>query len=466
MFEQNYLIPFAYNAASTAPQATTYSLQDDFPAELDLTSVSNPTDLTYLRNGNTLTWTSQAPLAPGGWGWVGVTGQSDGVAAGQIISNSGRLVYSLSNGQTHTIPLSVTTQVPTRPVFPPLLITPLDGEMCLDAGNQLSAIGLAGAGMTVHLYENGSDKAQTVATATGEFTLTWTSALTLSTSVTVHTVACTPDGLTCSIPSRSVHLDYPQADWCPQRSYWEGDVNGFHHIFYFRNDQGRYASNDFVLPGVYGFWNTQLHLYSCCDHNDTNPFKVTADNIVYTTPSAHDGRWWTFTIGAAHTVIVESQCQGGGTPPPGHTTYGQVLIDPDGFVFDQTQGGHYDQATGMYSPTQSIAGITVTAYVSVPEWGGWMPWPAQMYNDQINPQVTKADGYFAFFTPPGSYYLQATGANGYQVVAQPRHRSDHASRACQCATDAGRTRCYLIPRDVDAAWHQPDRDHDPDWQQR
>ena len=235
----------------------------------------------------------------------------------------------------------------------------------------------------------------------------------------MQTVACTPDGLTCSIPSRSVHLDYPQADWCPQRSYWEGDVNGFHHIFYFRNDQGRYASNDFVLPGVFGFWNTQLHLYSCCDHNDTNPFKVTADNVVYTTPSAHDGRWWTFTIGAAHTVIVESQCQGGGTPPSGHTTYGQVLIDPDGFVFDQTQGGHYDQATGMYSPTQSIAGITVTAYVSVPEWGGWLPWPAQLYNDQINPQVTKADGYFAFFTPPGSYYLQATGANGYQAWRSP-----------------------------------------------
>ena len=73
----------------------------------------------------------------------------------------------------------------------------------------------------------------------------------------------------------------------------------------------------------------------------------------------------------------------------------------------------------MFSPTQSIAGITVTAYVSVPEWGGWMPWPAQLYDNQINPQVTKADGYFAFFTPPGSYYLQATGAGGYQAWRSP-----------------------------------------------
>jgi hypothetical protein len=101
------------------------------------------------------------------------------------------------------------------------------------------------------------------------------------------------------------------------------------------------------------------------------------------------------------------------------------LIDPDGFVFDGMKGGQYISATWVssptqvFSPTQALLGITVTAYVSVPEWGGWMPWPAQFYNNQINPQVTKSDGYFAFFTPPGSYYLQATGAGGYQSWRSP-----------------------------------------------
>ena len=214
------------------------------------------------------------------------------MTGGQALVNSGQMSYTLANGNSATLPFAVTTEVPPRPVFPPLLITPLDGEMCLENGT-LTATGVAGVGMIVRLYEDGALKGQTTASATGEFTLTWTSGLTLyASSIAIHTVACEPAaGGTCSPPSRTVHLAYPQADWCPQRSYWEGDAQGMHHVFYFRDDRGRYASNDFVLPGVFGFWNTQLHLYSCCDHNETNPFKITADNVVYQTPSAHNGRW-------------------------------------------------------------------------------------------------------------------------------------------------------------------------------
>jgi len=96
-----------------------------------------------------------------------------------------------------------------------------------------------------------------------------------------------------------------------------------------------------------------------------------------------------------------------------------VLIDPDGFVFDQHKGGAYDGASGIFTPVQPLAGITVTAYYWAEEWGAWIPWPAQMYDNQVNPQVTGANGYFAFFTPPGKYYLQATAANGYQGWRSP-----------------------------------------------
>jgi len=61
----------------------------------------------------------------------------------------------------------------------------------------------------------------------------------------------------------------------------------------------------------------------------------------------------------------------------------------------------------------------VTAYVSVPEWSAWVPWPAHLYNNQVNPQVTGPNGYFAFFTPPGYYYLQASAAGGYQAWRSP-----------------------------------------------
>jgi hypothetical protein len=90
------------------------------------------------------------------------------------------------------------------------------------------------------------------------------------------------------------------------------------------------------------------------------------------------------------------------------------LTDPDGYVFDVTQG--FDPL----SPTLHIVeGVTVTAYVSMPQWGGWVPWPAHLYDNQINPQVTGENGYFAFFTPPGHYYLQVDGIDGYQSWRSP-----------------------------------------------
>ncbi len=420
--QQEYLIPYAYYAPSTAPHVTTYAIQDTFPANLELFSVSTPPGLTYDQDGAALSWHSQGPLLPGEWNWVGLTGRSGTIAGGDSIVNTGQMSYTLANGNSATLPFSATTEVPARPVFPPLFITPLDGEMCLAEGNRLSATGLAGAGMVVRLYEDDEFKGETTASATGEFALTWTSALTQShTAVDLYAISCEPGtGGVCSPPSDHVSIAYPQADWCPQRSYWEGDAFGVHHTFFFRNDVGRYATNDFVLPGIYGFWNTKMHLYSCCEHNDINPFKVIADGVTYKDPSAHDGRWWTFDIGGAHEVTVESQCFGpGGAEGDPKITQGEVLIDPDGFVFDVDAGGSYSVTTGMYAPVQALPGITVTAYVSVPQWGGWIPWPAHLYQNQINPQVTGLEGYFAFFTPPGFYYLQAEGAGGYQSWRSP-----------------------------------------------
>jgi len=81
---------------------------------------------------------------------------------------------------------------------------------------------------------------------------------------------------------------------------------------------------------------------------------------------------------------------------------------------------------GSFNPVEAISGVTVTAYVSVPQWGGWVPWPAHLYG-QVNPQVTDATypdgitttGYYAFFTPPGHYYLQVEGIEGYQAWRSP-----------------------------------------------
>jgi len=97
---------------------------------------------------------------------------------------------------------------------------------------------------------------------------------------------------------------------------------------------------------------------------------------------------------------------------------GGVLIDPDGYIFDVNQGFDPENPT-----LNAVAGVTVTAMVSMTEWGGWVPWPAHLYNNQVNPQVTGAEGYFAFFTPPGFYYLQVEGIPATGSGQMPAYQS-------------------------------------------
>jgi hypothetical protein len=84
------------------------------------------------------------------------------------------------------------------------------------------------------------------------------------------------------------------------------------------------------------------------------------------------------------------------------------VIDPDGYVYD----GWLSATTGL---TETLEGITVTLYLSDTVRFKWIPWDAELY-DQVNPQVTGADGYFSFFTPPGGYKLVADGQLfGYEL---------------------------------------------------
>ncbi|MBU0510811.1 MAG: hypothetical protein KJ638_03800, partial [Chloroflexi bacterium] len=104
-----------------------------------------------------------------------------------------------------------------------------------------------------------------------------------------------------------------------------------------------------------------------------------------------------------------------------------ILIDPDGYVFNVDKGGDYSGEGGMFAPVEAVSGVTVTCMVSMPTWGGWIPWPAHLYDDQVNPQVTDdvypdnitTTGYYAFFTPPGHYYLDVQGIDGYQHWRSP-----------------------------------------------
>jgi len=86
---------------------------------------------------------------------------------------------------------------------------------------------------------------------------------------------------------------------------------------------------------------------------------------------------------------------------------GFILIDPDGYV--------YDAGVGFEA---LIQGATVTCDMYDEDYQTWSRWPAELYESQINPQVTGTDGYYAFFVPPGLYRVRAI-AYGYDDHTSP-----------------------------------------------
>lgn len=83
------------------------------------------------------------------------------------------------------------------------------------------------------------------------------------------------------------------------------------------------------------------------------------------------------------------------------------LIDPDGYVYDASVG-----------TAQRIAGAEVTCYELVDEVNDiWQVWNGAIWG-QENPQFTGADGYYSFFTLPGTYQVQVH-ADDYAYYVSP-----------------------------------------------
>jgi hypothetical protein len=83
------------------------------------------------------------------------------------------------------------------------------------------------------------------------------------------------------------------------------------------------------------------------------------------------------------------------------------LIDPDGYVYELSLG-----------TDSRIAGAQVTCYELVDgSRAGWELWNGAIWGQQ-NPQTTAADGYYSFFTLPGTYKVRVT-APGYHQYESP-----------------------------------------------
>ncbi len=402
---QRYLLPFYYGSPNPNAPSLTVSISDTLPAVLTSENDMHFPPMSVQQSGQTFTWQTLQPLARNQSGLIDLEARYDNPTPGAVMTNRAVL-----RAGTHVVADQATTQVP---VVAPLIVSPGSGELC---AGQVEVRGLVQPGMTVLLSKDNVVVLQVQADATGQFFANYTYDGSATEALTAQ--ACTAGGQ-CSAISPAKTLRPPQSFWCPQRSSWEGTPAvgpkaGEHLVFNFRNNTGEFSSQNWRIPGVYGFWNTTLHLHACncppASGTTAPPSSVwlIADGVRYDPTGSHPN--YTFAVtGGAHNVVFWANCGGNFV-----SSTGIILIDPDGYVFDVTQGFDPQDPTA-----NAIDGVTVTLYELVPEWGGWTPWPAHLYNNQVNPQVTGSDGYFAFFTPPGQYYLQVDGKPGYQPWRSP-----------------------------------------------
>jgi hypothetical protein len=434
-FEVEYTMEYRYrNSHPDRPMVNELRLEDTWPAEAPLQWQDTDPDLDFLRSSQTeLIWKKEyIEFDEGSWGWLRAKGQTTNpLTPLDTVNNSANLGFHPSNaGQTaYWESASAAAEIP---LVTPYIAKPfmLFGE-AICPGN-ITISGLAQPETTIEIYRDGELYRDDVpVTADGTFSAEVELLETGNHKIYVRGRYFSHR----SPPSKEVNVSVTNKHWQAYESTWEGTIKdgpfkGQLYTFDFRDSNGHYSTDNFRVPGVYGFWDTHMHLHTCgCPNvNDTLVMTVTADGVDYA-PAAIQNKRYDFNIsGGAHKVQITSQCV---NPNSGQVTSeekngGVVLIDPDGFVFDVDQGGDYDDVTGVFDPVQAIPGVTVTCMMSEPTLGGWVPWPAHMY-DQTNPQVTDdtyddgitVTGYYAFFTPPGHFYLQVENIPGYQAWRSP-----------------------------------------------
>jgi hypothetical protein len=422
---QRYLLRYYYNNPSPNPPDVTVAVTDTLPAELTFRSETHTPAMDWQRQGNTLAWQTASPVRPGQSGLVLIDASSDSLSPGDVITNQAEI----SAGALH-YDLQAASQIPT---FAPIITWPGNGEIY---SGTMQVRGAAQAGVTVTLYADNVLVTQTLADANGVFTATYV--YDGSGAVTLKAQACLA-GPGCSDDSAPVTLTPPLSFWCPQRSKWtatmtSGPAVGRTLTFPFRNRAGLFSTQDRVSLGIIGTANWTLDLYVGNMPGTSTPphqVRVIVNGIVYSPTTSISGlapNYQCVFMGSQNSQEVAADmclalcaddlaCEGGC----------KKTIDPDGYIFDVTKGlsvtaSTVDTVTGQIIPlavTNTIKGVTVTAMVSIQQSGGWVPWPAQLYDNQQNPQVTGDNGYFAFFTPPGLYYLQVEGIAGYQAWRSP-----------------------------------------------
>ena len=419
--EQRYMIAFQHSGSPPLQ----FTVQDALPNILDFQWGWFVPSMDFSQAGNTLEWTTVSELPSDVPAQVVFSTKGEGVDPGTMIINNANVI-----GGSWDFSLEANSEVP---LFPPVIVEPGNGEICTQPTQIIE--GLAMPGEIVKIYQNDIEMDTVDVDADGVFTATLSSIQFTAGNISkLDAKTCLKsDPNTCSELSESVTLKPHTSFFCPQVSTWTnypdtGPLAGQEVIHRFRDRTGKFVSNGWDINPSTNFNSSKLDLYilSCPAWTGTTGapdavwVEIEDEGVFYPTSSAHP--WYEFTISTnlprgAYETSLNIQC----LPPVAVnainvdlSSIGETGTSMSGTVYDVTQG--FDPGN---PGAHGVSGVTVTLMVSMTEWGGWVPWPAHLHENQQNPQVTNDEGAFQFHAPADLFYLSVDGIQGYQPWHSP-----------------------------------------------
>jgi hypothetical protein len=360
---------------------------DTLSSGQELVKVHSFPPITPTINGATLTFTV-GTLVPGQAGHVFIrTSVPFTTAPGTVLTNTITITgYSDSDPSNNSQVVTVTV-----PLLPPVIAYPRPGTLCSGLFTITGRVQPPGA--LVEVFINSVSVTTVTADAQGK----WLHPVNLPDGAYTIQARASYGSLTSLLSPPVLVVVDSSMTWSPSSLHF---ISEYGHVVIPKDADGN-ADEDgwsvFLRPGL----TYTVTVFSCCDDpNASVTLELPDGKVIHLEDSDGDG-WYvgTFTAPGAASPISGSIRLCVTCYNIRYCSDGEVLIDPEGVVFDVTAGqvsGLLDDAVVACYEGQTDIGDGVTTYSS---------WDAESYGGQVNPQTTAADGYFSSFTPAGVYQL-------------------------------------------------------------
>jgi plastocyanin len=377
------------NAAATSIVISDDLIDAGNKATFNVTSVPS---VPHTLSGNTLTF-DVGTLAPGAEGLITV----------ELARHIAQRIY------TNTVTIAAaddadasnnSAQATVRHAFlqPPIVLNPVDGTTCDgDFTGADEILGITTEFATVDLYVDGVLTATLQAGGSGYFR----HSLTLADGVHEIYAVARLNGHEAAGETRTIIVN-SALSFDPISIRFKLDGGGFYRP---TDGDGRTDESGWEIHLLANRTYT-ASVRLCCESPTAQvTLDVNGTPIALTDPDGnrvYEGVINTPATGVTVSSTLTVSCNGVTTE-----SQSQMLIDPDGVVYDANTGAALSGANVMCL-VQGETGVTSATYSA---------WPAASFG-QVNPQTTGSDGYFSFFTPPGVYRLDVAKA-GYQPYRSP-----------------------------------------------